>query len=146
MKPTIGGDIDLFTLLNMATNNTGATCLISNLFDEIKGHDIKPEEKDKVEEWISSCSDQLRIVVFGKTSVRKSILVNGFVGAEVIPEGEGREPQTLTITKSEKECPDAGIKIEVFDCSALQDGLFNADSQERHLHELQKKSTETFIY
>ena len=92
-------------------------------------------EKQEMKAMIEK-SNEIRLMVTGKTGVGKSALLNGIVGTKVFEEGDNYDPQTLEVDSTTFQ--KANVTITVFDTPGLQDGSGN---EARYLADMKQKCT-----
>lgn len=88
---------------------------------------------DSLHQWVTG-SNEVNILVTGKTGTGKSSLINGIIGEEVAPEGSTLNPETSEVTGYPFKLHE--VDVTVWDSPGLQDGT---GKEKEYIQDMQRK-------
>ena len=115
--------------MSVGQSDRGIGAFISSLTRQSLPEAIREE----LQEWLRS-SEQISVLLGGRTGGGKSTLVNSLLGEEVAEEGAEPDPSTAEVTCYERSLND--VLVKVWDSPGLQDGTGN---EERYLADIAAK-------
>ena len=96
-----------------------------------------------MDEWWRK-SNQVNILITGKTGTGKSSLVNAILGKNIAVVGKSLDPETMDVTSFTTTIE--GIEVQVWDSPGLQDGLNNEVAYLEDIEKNCKGKVDLFLY
>lgn len=99
--------------------------------------------EDAMHQWWRD-SNEVSILITGKTGTGKSSLVNAILGKEVAGVGKSLDPETVRVTSFTANIN--GITVRIWDSPGLQDGLNNEVAYLKDIENECKGKVDLFLY